>query len=351
MKKGLIRVVALHPKEWASGLYKVKGIQVKHTEIGYPKPTRINGNISYDGIGQKVTEEGFDRLRELVTEFQPHILLFGIHIGFNASHLKKLKARCRFIKFFMHYTDQRPSVSKFIKAHEDLIDVLLITNSDQKDFGLYQRAGINTVDTFFDGVSPKEYYPLSVKAKYDVFFGGNNFWGLNRILEGKRVKHPAPWIRKFSGAKFREDMILEINECFKLIVRGETGWEGQKNILNLQPPTFHPNYLHSLREAKININTINVRRYGLLTRRFFRSMAAGRLFMTEYCEGLENTFENHKHLVWYRGIEEGLDLIKYYLDHDSEREKVAANGRKEILAKHTFEIRLKEFEKLARIYL
>jgi len=351
MIKGKIRVVALHPKEWGSGLYKVDGIEVKHVEIGGNIPRRVNGNISYDGIGQVVTDEGFDNLRKTVTQFQPHILLFGIHIGFTSQHLKKLKARCRFIKFWMHYTDQRPSVSKFIKEHEDLIDVLLITNSDQRDFDLYQKSDISIVDTFFDGVSPREYYPLPIQAKYDVFFGGNNFWGLNRILEGRKVNHPAPWIRKFTGAKFREDIILEINDCFDLIVRGENGWDDYKDVLNLQPMTFHPNYLRSLREAKINFNTINVRRYGLLTRRFFRAIASGRLFMTEHCDGLENHFTNHKHLVWYRGVEECLDLIKYYLDHDNEREKIAANGRKEILAKHTFEIRLQEFEKLARKYL
>lgn len=349
--KGNIRVVALHPKEWSSGLYKVPGIEVKHTEIGGPIPRRMNGAVSYDGIGQVLTEEGFENLRELVTSFQPHILLFGIHIGFTAFHLKKLKARCRFIKFVMHYTDQRPSVSKFIKAHKDMIDVLLITNQDKADYDLYRKSQIVRVDTFFDGVSPIEYYPKPTKIKYDVFFGGNNFWGLNRILENRRMNHPAPWIRKFTGAKFREDFILEVNDCFNLVIRGENGWDDFKEILNLQPMTFHPDYLSSLREAKINLNTINVKRYGLLTRRFFRTMASGRLFLTEYCDGLESHFKNHEHLVWFNGIEEGLDLIKYYLDHDGERERIASKGRKEILLKHTFETRLQQFEKLARKYL
>jgi len=344
---GTLRIVATHPKDWSSGKYRVQGVIVRHAEIGAPVPTRMDGEVSYDGIGQQVTEQGFHELRELVTRFKPHVLFFGIHMGFNKRHLKLLRHRCERMRFVMHYTDQRPSVSRFIKEHGEEIDLLLITNRDPRDAQMYRRTGHERVRTFYDGVSVEDYWPKPMRPKFDCFFGGNNFWGLNKRLERQKRNHPAPWIRKFTGAKFREDFVLAVNKQFNLTVRGNVGWEDCKS-LNVKPPLYHPNYLNALRGAKIVLNTINVHRKGLLTRRFLRSMAAGRLFMTEYCQGMERYFKNHEHLVWFKTVEEGLDLIRYYLDHDEDRERIARRGRKIVSERHTFRQRLKEFAGIAR---
>ena len=345
----VLKIIATHPRDWAHGGYKLKDIEVRHVELGGKTPTRMDGNVSYDGIGQVVTEDGFANLRDKVTKFQPHILFFGIHMGFDERQLKLLRARCKHLKFVMHFTDQRPSVARWVKAHGDMLDLLLITNLDADDHKMYEKwFGKNITRTFYDGVSTKEFWPRPTPIKYDCIFGGNNFWGLNRMLEEQKRNHPAPWIRKFTGAQFREEFLLEASDMFNVIIRGQTGWDSLKETINLQPMVFHPNYLKALREAKIILNTINVQRHGLLTRRFLRSMASGRLFMTEYCSGMENWFTNHKHLVWFKTIEEGLDLIRYYLDHNSERERIARLGRKEMLERHTFRHRLKEFAELMR---
>jgi spore maturation protein CgeB len=59
---------------------------------------------------------------------------------------------------------------------------------------------------------------------------------------------------------------------------------------------------------------------------------------------MEEDFENHKDVVWFHTLGEGLDLIRYYLDHDAEREEIAWNGWRRAMEAHTFEHRLAEFE-------
>ena len=51
--------------------------------------------------------------------------------------------------------------------------------------------------------------------------------------------------------------------------------------------------------------------------------------------GLEDLFENHKHLVWFTSYGEALSLAKRYLANPDEREKIRKSGHAEYLANHT----------------
>lgn len=59
--------------------------------------------------------------------------------------------------------------------------------------------------------------------------------------------------------------------------------------------------------------------------------------MTKYFSGLEEVFENKKHLVWFNNIGEAVRLMKYYLKHSNERENITWQGRKEVIENHTWD--------------
>jgi hypothetical protein len=321
-----------------------KGVEVRHVSIGGKTPRRTSGQLTSDGIGEVITIEGVENLYVEAEKFQPDFFFFGIHHGFSRENLVRVRHKSRNVKFIMMYTDQRPSPSKFVKEVADEIDLLLVTNQDKYDHNLYDGL-VPMVLNLYDGVCPNEYWPKPKTPKYDCFFGGNNFWRLNQELE-KRKQNPAPWIKKFSGAEFRDKFLLEVNKHFRLSIRGELGWDTE--IFNVKKPRFHPRYLEVLRNSKIILSTVNLPRYGLLTRRIFRSVASGRLYVTQYSPGLEDAFENHKHLVWFETVEEGVDVIDYYLRRPYEAEKIARNGRKLIIEKHTWKHRLNEFVHLLK---
>jgi hypothetical protein len=83
--------------------------------------------------------------------------------------------------------------------------------------------------------------------------------------------------------------------------------------------------------------------------RCFETMATGSFLLTNWVPSIDELFEDGKHLVLYRSLDEMVDKAKYYLKHDDEREKIAQAGYEEVLAKHKIQDRidviLKEFMK------
>lgn len=74
--------------------------------------------------------------------------------------------------------------------------------------------------------------------------------------------------------------------------------------------------------------------------RTFEAMASGSFLLTNWIPTIEEFFEDGKHLALYRSEEEMIDKAKYYLAHDDEREKIAAAGYEEVIAKHTIGARV-----------
>jgi spore maturation protein CgeB len=55
---------------------------------------------------------------------------------------------------------------------------------------------------------------------------------------------------------------------------------------------------------------------------------------------LKSFFEDGKHLVLYRSLDEMVDKAKYYIEHDEEREKIAQAGYEHVIANHTIQHRV-----------
>lgn len=71
-------------------------------------------------------------------------------------------------------------------------------------------------------------------------------------------------------------------------------------------------------------------------------MASGTLYITRYFLGLENFFANKRHLLWFKTIPEGVQLVRYYLNHPEERDVIREAGRQEVVANHTWDARIKQ---------
>lgn len=88
---------------------------------------------------------------------------------------------------------------------------------------------------------------------------------------------------------------------------------------------------------------------GDLNMRIFEVLPCGSLLITERLKpeaGLEELFQDRKHLVLYDNENDLLEKIDYYLSHESEREEIAQEGHKEALRKHTYEHRAEEMLKI-----
>jgi hypothetical protein len=65
---------------------------------------------------------------------------------------------------------------------------------------------------------------------------------------------------------------------------------------------------------------------GYFSNRTWLTLGSGGFLLTNYVPGLEEFFENHGHLVWYRSVDECLELIEHYRARPDERARIAAAG-------------------------
>lgn len=90
-------------------------------------------------------------------------------------------------------------------------------------------------------------------------------------------------------------------------------------------------------ESKI---VFNISMLDDINMRTFEAMGTGSFLLTNWIPTIEELFEDGKHLVLYRSLDEMVDKAKYYLAHDTEREKIAAAGYEEVRLKHTIQHRV-----------
>ncbi|MGE0761440.1 MAG: glycosyltransferase, partial [Pirellulaceae bacterium] len=76
--------------------------------------------------------------------------------------------------------------------------------------------------------------------------------------------------------------------------------------------------------------------------RVFEALCSGSLLITNDLSdnGLADLFEDGTHLVTYGNAAELLDRVRWHLEHEQEREQIAAAGRCEVLARHTYRHRM-----------
>ena len=70
--------------------------------------------------------------------------------------------------------------------------------------------------------------------------------------------------------------------------------------------------------------------------RDFEVPMSGGFYLVEYMEELEEFFDIGKEIVCYNGPEDLVGKIKYYLEHDSQREKIRKAGYARALRNHTW---------------
>lgn len=93
------------------------------------------------------------------------------------------------------------------------------------------------------------------------------------------------------------------------------------------------------RQSKININTTMRSIQTGISQRVWDILSCRGFVLTNYQPEIEEYFEIGKHIETYENEEELREKVKYYLEHDEEREKIARLGFEEVRQKHTIIMR------------
>ena len=134
----------------------------------------------------------------------------------------------------------------------------------------------------------------------------------------------------------RKIFIEEIKKSFDLDIYG---------VGNKQP-IYNKELEKTLQNYKIALGHNCVNSPGYWSSRLYITIGFGGFFITPYTKLLEREFKNKEHLVWYKNLKEGKKLIKYYLEHNEEREKIRRQGYEYCQKNHNWNVRAKEFIKV-----
>ena len=85
--------------------------------------------------------------------------------------------------------------------------------------------------------------------------------------------------------------------------------------------------------------------------RYYEVCASGGFQLAHYAEGLEQSYVPGEELVIYLSPEDLLEKVKYYLEHEEEREAIANKGYLRTRAEHTMDKRFQDiFSKIMKNY-
>ena len=183
------------------------------------------------------------------------------------------------------------------------------TVANKSSVNLYfKREGINSY-FITEGVNTRVFKPSieKVNKEIDVIFVGS--------ISPKREKFI--------------DLLKKNN--INIICYGY-GWENK--------PIFLEELADKYRKSKIILNF--TRGDSGFSDRVLLTMASGSLIISEYCRDFEKFFKKGVHLEWFKTPKELLELVKFYLENETNREKIAQKGNKKVLKNFTWDKKMGE---------
>jgi hypothetical protein len=107
-----------------------------------------------------------------------------------------------------------------------------------------------------------------------------------------------------------------------------------------------------LRDSKITVNNhIGIAESYANNMRLYEATGAGTLLITDWKENLNEMFEVGKEVVAYRTPKECVELIRYFLKHEDERQAIARAGQERTLRDHTYYSRMQELVYIVQKYI
>lgn len=105
--------------------------------------------------------------------------------------------------------------------------------------------------------------------------------------------------------------------------------KGKDGIVFLEKPRdLYNNYLCSCKIPLVFLSKLNRDTY---TRRCFEIPAAKAFLLCPYTEDLASMFTENKEIIFYRTKEDFVKKVLFYINHDSEREKIARAGYERVI--------------------
>ncbi len=152
-------------------------------------------------------------------------------------------------------------------------------------------------------------------------------------------------------ARFVGDLLAQADARYRLAaIRSVQSIRvfGNEDWLRLLPPSVFAGEIGYGRDladvyhsSGINLNLTNSHLQTAVNQRVFDCPAAGGFLLSDYRADLEQFFEPHREIIFFRTLDEMADLIAKYRAEPHARQKIAQAARQRVLAEHTWDCRMR----------
>jgi glycosyltransferase involved in cell wall biosynthesis len=135
------------------------------------------------------------------------------------------------------------------------------------------------------------------------------------------------------------EQLLTQSSNLNIAIWGHESWGARGELLARAYrgfPVFGLEYAKAIQLSKINLGLLyegntDCTEPDVITARSFEIPAAGGFMLHERTQVAEEYFEDGKECIFFDDLDDMIDKIRYYLDHDQERQAIALAGRKRCL--------------------
>jgi glycosyltransferase involved in cell wall biosynthesis len=107
-------------------------------------------------------------------------------------------------------------------------------------------------------------------------------------------------------------------------------------------PVQFSEYVPLYQRTKIGFNVHNRGDYTVGSYRLFELPANGVMQISDGGEYLNEFFQVGEEIIGYREADDLIDKIRFYLEHDAERQRIATNGYRRVMRDHRFRDRMRQ---------
>lgn len=266
----------------------------------------------------------YEVLAAQVKHYRPDVLLNQTMVEIGCGFLKEVKPHIRLL------VGQHPAIS--LSARNDFSCYDLVVSSFPPTIDYFREKGI-----------PAELNQLAFEPNVLSFLANQektvdiSFIGSFLRLHRNRIELLDAICRHFPMTRIWGPTIKD-TPATSLI---QSCYEGQAWGLDMY---------QKLRNSKITLNHHGDIPPYANNMRLFEATGVGTLLVTDWKQNLHQIFEPGKEVVAYRSAEECVELLRYYLENEEERETIASAGQRRTLGEHSYYQRMKELVEIVHKY-
>lgn len=149
--------------------------------------------------------------------------------------------------------------------------------------------------------------------------------------------------------KFLEE---DLTSHLRIVIHGYASFPENTEFVSLRQkitePVYGLDYINILKSSKMGIvipSDDHIAVGNGMPQRIFQNAAAGCMQLVYNCDAAKGIFKANEEIVLFDDVDDLLDKVKYYLEHDNERVQIAKNAHSHFLQEYTTQKQIQQLIK------